>query len=182
MPWRLRALVRRGRPLGAGDRARRDGRLRGSARTGSGGSALARAPVPSAVVLCHGVRSETGVRCAASPSIVAPMLRRVSTTPSAAGESTPAPPRAGIPDSRLPGPFPVGEYAAALRSQLRSFAHVQLMGELVNLRVSRARVYFELRDVERRDPVRGMAPGLGSDDRPCGRTAGGNAGGGGGWL
>ena len=53
---------------------------------------------------------------------------------------------AGIPPSRLPGPFPVGEYAAALRSQLRSFARVQLVGELVNLRPSRARVYFELRD------------------------------------
>src|SRR5438309_3347670 len=52
----------------------------------------------------------------------------------------------GIPDSTLAGPFPVGEYAAALRSKLRSFARVQLMGELVNLRPSRARVYFELRD------------------------------------
>jgi exodeoxyribonuclease VII large subunit len=52
----------------------------------------------------------------------------------------------GIPDSRLPGPFPVGEYASALRAKLRSFAHVQVMGELVNLRPSRARVYFELRD------------------------------------
>jgi len=40
----------------------------------------------------------------------------------------------------------VGEYAAALRAQLRSFARVQLIGELVNLRPSRARVYFELRD------------------------------------
>jgi exodeoxyribonuclease VII large subunit len=56
------------------------------------------------------------------------------------------PPAPGIPDSALPGPYPVGEYAAALRSKLRSFAHVQLMGELVNLRPSRARVYFELRD------------------------------------
>jgi len=52
----------------------------------------------------------------------------------------------GIPDSELAGPFPVGEYAAALRSKLRSFSHVQLVGELVNLRPSRARVYFELRD------------------------------------
>ncbi|HEV2924650.1 MAG TPA: exodeoxyribonuclease VII large subunit [Solirubrobacteraceae bacterium] len=52
----------------------------------------------------------------------------------------------GIPDSSLAGPFPVGEYAAALRAKLRSFAHVQLVGELVNLRPSRARVYFELRD------------------------------------
>jgi len=52
----------------------------------------------------------------------------------------------GIPDSGLVGPFGVGEYAAALRSKLRSFARVQLVGELVNLRPSRARMYFELRD------------------------------------
>lgn len=57
-----------------------------------------------------------------------------------------ATPLPGIPDSALPGPYPVGEYAAALRSKLRSFARVQLVGELVNLRPSRARVYFELRD------------------------------------
>ncbi len=56
------------------------------------------------------------------------------------------PASAGIPNSALAGPFPVGEYAAALRAKLRSFARVQLMGELVNLRPSRARVYFELRD------------------------------------
>jgi exodeoxyribonuclease VII large subunit len=53
---------------------------------------------------------------------------------------------AGIPDSPFAGPFPVGEYAAALRTRLRAFARVQLIGELVNLRPSRARVYFELRD------------------------------------
>jgi exodeoxyribonuclease VII large subunit len=53
---------------------------------------------------------------------------------------------AGIPGSELAGPFPVGEYAAALREKLRSFARVQVMGELVNLRAARARVYFELRD------------------------------------
>jgi exodeoxyribonuclease VII large subunit len=52
----------------------------------------------------------------------------------------------GIPGSGLAGPFPVGEYTAALRRQLRSFTHVQLVGELVNLRTARARVYFELRD------------------------------------
>jgi exodeoxyribonuclease VII large subunit len=74
------------------------------------------------------------------------MLRAMSTTPPTASESPPAAAPAGIPDSRLPGPYPVGEYAAALRSQLRSFARVQIMGELVNLRPSRARVYFELRD------------------------------------
>ena len=52
----------------------------------------------------------------------------------------------GIPESGLPGPFPVGEYASALRTRLREFTRVQLVGELVNLRPSRARVYFELRD------------------------------------
>jgi exodeoxyribonuclease VII large subunit len=58
--------------------------------------------------------------------------------------SQPAP--AGIPGSALSGPFPVGEYASALRDKLRSFTRVQLVGELVNLRTARARVYFELRD------------------------------------
>ncbi len=60
--------------------------------------------------------------------------------------SSPSPEPAGIPDSPLPGPFGVGEYTAALRDKLRSFAKVQLVGELVSLRRSRARVYFELRD------------------------------------
>src|ERR1700678_142612 len=61
-----------------------------------------------------------------------------------AAPATPADP--GIQGSGLAGPFPVGEYAAALRRRLRSFTHVQLVGELVNLRAARARVYFELRD------------------------------------
>ncbi len=52
----------------------------------------------------------------------------------------------GIPDSPLAGPFPVGTYAARLREKLRSFERVQLIGELVNLRAARTRVYFELRD------------------------------------
>ncbi len=52
----------------------------------------------------------------------------------------------GSPTATSPGPFAVGEYAAALRGRLRSFARVQIVGELVNLRPSRARVYFELRD------------------------------------
>jgi exodeoxyribonuclease VII large subunit len=61
--------------------------------------------------------------------------------------STPAPgERAGIPGSELAGPFGVGEYAQALREKLRSFTKVQLIGELVNLRRARTRVYFELRD------------------------------------
>lgn len=52
----------------------------------------------------------------------------------------------GIPGSALPGPYPVGEYAAALQRRLRAFTRVQLIGEIVNLRVARARAYFELRD------------------------------------
>ncbi len=68
------------------------------------------------------------------------MLLCVSTS------ASPPSPATGIADSALPGPYPVGEYAAALRAKLRSFTRVQLMGELVNLRPSRARVYFELRD------------------------------------
>ena len=68
----------------------------------------------------------------------------MSQTSPPAAPATPADP--GIPGSALAGPFPVGEYAAALRGQLRSFTRVQLVGELVNLRPARARVYFELRD------------------------------------
>jgi exodeoxyribonuclease VII large subunit len=73
--------------------------------------------------------------------MLAPMLRDVSTSAHRASPAT-----TGIPDSQLSGPYPVGEYAAALRAKLRSFTRVQLLGELVNLRPSRARVYFELRD------------------------------------
>jgi exodeoxyribonuclease VII large subunit len=52
----------------------------------------------------------------------------------------------GIPDSRFPGPFPVGAYAARLKRRLQEFARVQLVGEVWGLRPARARVYFELRD------------------------------------
>ncbi len=51
-----------------------------------------------------------------------------------------------IPGSPLPGPYPVGAYAAQLRERLRQFANVQLLGEVWGFRVARARVYFELRD------------------------------------
>lgn len=49
--------------------------------------------------------------------------------------------------SELPGPFPVGTYAAQLKRRLLEFARVQLVGEVWGCRASRARVYFELRDV-----------------------------------
>lgn len=55
----------------------------------------------------------------------------------------------GIAGSDLPGPYAVGRYAASLRERLRSFAHVQLTGEIANLRPpTRARAYFELRDAD----------------------------------
>jgi exodeoxyribonuclease VII large subunit len=53
---------------------------------------------------------------------------------------------AAIPGSELPGPYAVGEYAVRLRDKLRTFARVQLVGEVVNLRRTRAKAYFELRD------------------------------------
>jgi exodeoxyribonuclease VII large subunit len=52
----------------------------------------------------------------------------------------------GIPDSELPGPYPVGSYAERLRRRLREFARVQLVGEVWGFKAARARVYFELRD------------------------------------
>ena len=55
---------------------------------------------------------------------------------------------AGIDGSALPGPFGVGHYAAKLREYLRERSRVQLFGEVWNLRLSRAKVYFELRDVD----------------------------------
>jgi exodeoxyribonuclease VII large subunit len=53
---------------------------------------------------------------------------------------------ATAPESDLPGPFPVGAYAAKLRDRLRRLAQVQLVGEVWNFRPGRTRVYFELRD------------------------------------
>jgi exodeoxyribonuclease VII large subunit len=50
------------------------------------------------------------------------------------------------PGSALPGPYPVGAYAAQLRLRLQEFARVQLTGEVWGFRAARARVYFELRD------------------------------------
>jgi len=55
-------------------------------------------------------------------------------------------PAEGIPDSHLPGPYPVGSYSAQLKRRLLEFARVQLVGEVWGLRASAARVYFELRD------------------------------------
>jgi exodeoxyribonuclease VII large subunit len=52
----------------------------------------------------------------------------------------------GIDGSELKGPFAVGEYAEALRAQLRGFARVQVFGEVSNLGIRANAVYFELRD------------------------------------
>ena len=48
--------------------------------------------------------------------------------------------------SDLPGPYPVGSYAAQLKQRLQQFARVQLIGEVFGFRRGRARIYFELRD------------------------------------
>lgn len=53
---------------------------------------------------------------------------------------------AGIDGSTLPGPYGVGAYAAKLREFLRERPRMQLFGEVWNLRLSRAKVYLELRD------------------------------------
>ena len=60
----------------------------------------------------------------------------------------PCPPgvTASAPDTTLPGPFPVGGYAARLKVRLQEFARVALVGEVWGVKVGRARVYFELRD------------------------------------
>ena len=55
---------------------------------------------------------------------------------------------AGIDGSTLPGPYGVGAYAAKLREFLRERSRVQLFGEVWNVRVSRAKVYLELRDAD----------------------------------
>ena len=52
----------------------------------------------------------------------------------------------GIDGSALPGPFPVGVWAKGFQAFLRERPRVQIFGEVVNLRRSRAKVYFELRD------------------------------------
>jgi len=52
----------------------------------------------------------------------------------------------GVAESELPGPYPVGSYAAQLKRRLQEFARVQLVGEVWGFRAARARVYFELRD------------------------------------
>jgi exodeoxyribonuclease VII large subunit len=81
-------------------------------------------------------------RDATTSSVRAPAcLRRKGHVP----DVRPQPP-AGIPGSELPGPWPVGRYAARLRDRLREFARVQVFGEVFNLRVGHARVWFELRD------------------------------------
>jgi exodeoxyribonuclease VII large subunit len=49
-------------------------------------------------------------------------------------------------DSRFPGPYPVGSYAAQLKRRLQEFARVQLVGEVWGFKASQVRVYFELRD------------------------------------
>jgi exodeoxyribonuclease VII large subunit len=48
----------------------------------------------------------------------------------------------------LPGPFGVGRYAKALRTELRKRARVLLIGEVTGLRHTAKQSYFEVRDAE----------------------------------
>jgi exodeoxyribonuclease VII large subunit len=50
------------------------------------------------------------------------------------------------PGPNLPGPFPVGRYADALKDRMRELARVLIIGEVTGLRRSKAQAYFELRD------------------------------------
>ncbi|HET6830841.1 MAG TPA: exodeoxyribonuclease VII large subunit [Solirubrobacterales bacterium] len=54
-----------------------------------------------------------------------------------------APPGA---DSKLPGPYAVGDYAVKLQGFLRKRARVQVIGEVTGLRLAGKAAYFELRD------------------------------------
>ena len=91
------------------------------------------------------------------PSILAPMLR------SDVHSSSSPEPATGIPGSALPGPFPVGEYAAALRTQLRV-----VRARAADRRArepacgARARLLRAARR-QRRDPLRRLAQRLGDD-------------------
>jgi exodeoxyribonuclease VII large subunit len=49
-------------------------------------------------------------------------------------------------DPELPGPFPVGRYAAKLQEEMRKRARVLLVGEVTGVGRSRVQAYFELRD------------------------------------
>lgn len=51
-------------------------------------------------------------------------------------------------DPSLPGPFPVGRWAAGFRDFLRKRPRVLLIGEVTNFTRARANAYFELRDAD----------------------------------
>jgi exodeoxyribonuclease VII large subunit len=65
---------------------------------------------------------------------------------SAAHAPAPAAPQSA--DPNLPGPFPVGTWAAGFREFLRGRDRMLLLGEVFNLRHSRTQTFFELRDAE----------------------------------
>src|SRR3954464_1152655 len=84
-----------------------------------------------------------------------------------------------IPGSELPGPWPVGRYAGAMRRRLRELARVQVFGEVWGLQVRRTKVYFELRDAGGALPC-SMWRDAWERQGPDGLTPGGRGGGRGG--
>ncbi len=179
MPGRLGALAdaariavrARQRRSARGARSARSRRTRSASLPAPAGSgrlravaerraALARASAPASVSLGHGVSRRAGVRCAASLSIVAPMLATMS---SLTGTDRPA--DGGIPDSRWPGPFPVGRVrggAAGQAARLRARPADRRAGQPARgpcprlLRAARR---------DRGDPLLGLAQRLGRDAR-----------------
>jgi exodeoxyribonuclease VII large subunit len=67
------------------------------------------------------------------------------TTSAAEGGGAPVAPR-GQPE--LPGPYPVGRYAAKLKEWLGERARVLLIGEVTGFKLTNAQAYFDLRDAD----------------------------------
>ena len=182
VPRRLRALAHRHgspcRQLGAGaarGRLLADGLRAAGESTGGGlprsaesARPLARAPAPPRVALGHGGSLEATAGLALARHrrrCLAPMLADVHRFPPAA-----RPRAAGIPDSALAGSVP-GRASTRPRCarKLRSFAHVQLIGELVNLRRRARACTSSCATPPARCPARRGA----RTGRRCSRAAGG---------
>ena len=160
-----------GRELAA---ERRAGGPRGRvAPAGCGVAALARAAATSpCCAVGHGVRSLLWLRCAASPSIVAPMLGSMSTLPPTAPTARPR-----DPDSPLAGPVP-GRRVRGRAAREAALVRARAAGRRARepAPVAGARVLRAARRV-RRDPVRGVAGRLGAMlARAGGARRGGHAG------
>ena len=84
----------------------------------------------------------------------------------------------GIPGSTLTGPFPVGQYAAALKDRLRGFTRVQVFGEVFGFKAGPGEGVVRAAGRQRRAAVLDVARGLrqaqdrGARGRGAGRGGG----------